>query len=152
MTWQTLASVVLTVLSIAAQVVALSEVRSWGQEKRQGIARRLRAVWWSLTGSRPATHGGGATLAARATITASGYVTSSNLADLASFIDEIRARIASLPAASQEVAAAFTELTARVERTEAFAAEQTADARLAGAWVIAGAALAVLAVLLQAFA
>lgn len=38
-------SVVLTVLSVAAQLVALSAVRTWGSRARRGLAFSLRVAW-----------------------------------------------------------------------------------------------------------
>ena len=153
MTWQTLIYL-FTVLSIAAQAVAVDQVRAWGNRSGQTVARRLRAAWWRLTRHRPPMNYGSLTGTLPAmTMSAHGYALPPDLAaDLSGYIAGVDARLASLSADTREHASRLADLESRAERAEALAAEEAAEARLTGAWVIAGAVLATLALLAQVLA
>lgn len=152
MTWQT-AAYALSVLSIAAQAVAVDEVRAWSARSRQTIARHLR-IWWRRLARRPqVVHDLSGTVAVTSTVSMSWDVLPAGLDTfLADHIARTNQNIAQLSADRDRHEAILAALEARARDAEETAAEQAAEARLTGAWVIAGAVLASLALLAQVLA
>lgn len=70
-------------------------------------------------------------------------------AGLASYMAALDQRFDALHRDVAKQTSRLAELETRAERADALAAEQAAEARLTGAWVIAGALLATLALLAQ---
>ena len=158
MTWRTSTSVVFTLLSLAAQMFALSAVRAWGLRTQRGAARWLRARWRAMAArlgvSRPATvHAGVASGSFAFAMRASGYAMPQQLADdLAGYVASVRESLDRLYADAQAQRERIALLEEQADGATALAAAYSEDSDLASRWVITGAALAVLALLPQAFA
>jgi hypothetical protein len=157
MTRLSLVSVVLTVLSVAAQLVALSAVRTWGSRARRGLAFSIRVAWRKIevaVGVRRSVliQVPSITSTVKVSDGVSVYVIPGHLAEeLASYMAHLDGRLAGLAAATQAQGERLASLEAEAERAAVHAAERAADSELAERWIIVGAVLAVLALLSQSF-
>ncbi|WP_225753973.1 hypothetical protein [Actinotalea sp. Marseille-Q4924] len=157
MEWHTVVAVVFTVLSVAANALALGaireSVRQGGTGARRWLSTSLRRALARLGVNRSVTvHVGSAAGSVAAVGEASGYALPSHLAEaLRGYIQATRKELDRLAETDLEHARRLADLEAARAALEARVVKHDEDAQAATGYVIAGAIFAVLALLAQAF-